>query len=83
MLLLLVPIFNDLDLGHWCLFFGKAFGKNKLAKNISPGKTIEGAVGGLLSNIIIVFILFYFGFKLIYRFYDYFCHSYNWLKYLW
>ena len=48
------------DIGAY--FFGKRFGKNKLAKNISPGKTIEGALGGLISNIIIAFLLSYFGF---------------------
>lgn len=35
-------------------FIGKAFGRNKLAKNISPNKTYEGLFGGLLGSIIIV-----------------------------
>ena len=46
------------DIGAY--FIGKKFGKNKLAKNISPGKTIEGALGGFLCNIICASILFNF-----------------------
>ena len=35
---------------------GKAFGKNKLVKNISPGKTIEGAVGAIFSTTLFAFV---------------------------
>ena len=59
-ILLLVPFIMIWvsDIGAY--FVGKKFGKNKLAKNISPGKTIEGAIGGFACNIICASILAYF-----------------------
>lgn len=55
LVLILIFMISLSDIGAY--FFGKAFGKIKLAQYISPGKTIEGALGGLLSNLIFVFIL--------------------------
>ena len=66
-LLTALPLLRrDLDHGAWWViavfvvtfandtgayFAGRALGRHKLAPTISPGKTVEGAVGGLLAGI--------------------------------
>ena len=43
------------DIGAY--FVGRAFGRRKLCPLISPNKTIEGAIGGVLSSIVIAAVL--------------------------
>lgn len=59
-LLLLLNFSSICDMGAY--FVGVTLGKHKLCPEISPKKTIEGAVGGIVSSIIVTIALV-FGFK--------------------
>lgn len=54
-LLLLFNFSCVCDMGAY--FVGVTIGKHKLCPNISPKKTVEGAVGGIVSSIIVTVIL--------------------------
>lgn len=41
-------------------FTGRGLGRNKLCPSISPGKTIEGSIGGLLSGVVASILYFQF-----------------------
>lgn len=50
--IMFIPWFTVWMCDSAALFIGKAFGKHKLAPYVSPKKTVEGFVGGLLGGII-------------------------------
>lgn len=56
---LLITFCAAITSDSFALFVGKLFGKNKLCPTISPKKTIEGAIGGIVSGYAIVLALGY------------------------
>ena len=57
LIIFLLVLVWTIDTGSY--FCGKLFGKHKLIKNVSPGKTVEGALGGLICLYILTIILYY------------------------
>ncbi|MDD3243890.1 MAG: phosphatidate cytidylyltransferase [Eubacteriales bacterium] len=47
---LLSPVVSDI----FALLCGRLFGKTKLSPNVSPKKTVEGAVGGLVASTVVL-----------------------------
>jgi len=59
-LLIIILMIWFADIGAY--FSGKRFGRIQIVKTISPGKTVEGLVGGFLSNVIFISSLYFLGF---------------------
>ena len=65
--LILIPLVAAFTSDAFALFAGMAFGKHKLAPELSPKKTVEGAVGGFVGAIVCCLIygaVLQFGFQL-------------------
>ncbi len=54
-LLLLLNFSSVCDMGAY--FVGVTLGKHKLCPNLSPKKTVEGAIGGILSSVVFTLII--------------------------
>lgn len=65
--LILIPLVAAFTSDAFALFAGMAFGKHKLAPELSPKKTVEGAVGGFAGAIVCCLLygaVLRFGFQL-------------------
>ena len=51
--LLILTLLVTWSTDTFAYFVGKSFGKRKLCPSISPNKTIEGSLGGLIGSIVV------------------------------
>lgn len=49
---LLLPFILSFACDTFAYFAGRAFGRHKLAPKVSPKKTVEGSIGGILGNVV-------------------------------
>ena len=56
MFLVLIPVLSAWVVDAGAYFAGTFFGKHKLCPNISPKKTVEGAVGGIIVDIVVMLL---------------------------
>jgi len=57
LVVMIIGIVAAADTGGY--FTGRRFGKRKLAQAVSPGKTLEGFAGGLVSNVLLAILVAY------------------------
>ena len=57
--LMLMPMLCAWLCDTFALFIGRAMGKHKLAPNISPNKSVEGAVAGVVGTTVTALIIFF------------------------
>lgn len=55
----LIAVTKGADMGGY--FVGRLFGKHKLAIKLSPNKTLEGAIGGLLASMLLSVLICWLG----------------------
>jgi phosphatidate cytidylyltransferase len=55
-----LAVFGTFAVDTFAFATGKAIGRHKLAPTISPGKTIEGTIGGIAGGFMMVLLLNYF-----------------------
>jgi len=58
--LVLLPLLSAWGADTCALFSGILFGKNKLAPVVSPHKTVEGAIGGVIGSAVFVMLAAFF-----------------------
>jgi phosphatidate cytidylyltransferase len=54
--LLMLPIMLTWATDTGAYFFGRTFGRHKLIPSVSPGKTVEGAIGGVFLAVIVAWL---------------------------